>query len=353
MNVVFAGEDAEKTAVLPVSRRNCHSWRRAVIGGTLPCIVITSRWEKTIDGIAEERLDALAARAAGVIDRVLASQRTAAVRLDDLEDIRSTVLLRLILRLRRGAEPIENFDTFVIAATHNAVNDYLRRHYPERARLKNRVRYLVTRDDDFALWHGDAGLLCGFRRWSGSTGATGIVPRVDELPRPVLARRDERTAVATIFTRAAGPLLLDDVVALLVDAWKVGEATSADPELLPHHGADASEVLEQRRELASLWGEILLLPPAQRTALLLNLRDADGGNALALVVLLGVATFDDIAAVVGLEPDVLAEMWGKLPIDDNAIGGQLGISRQQVINLRSSARRRLVRRMEARERRRS
>lgn len=288
-----------------------------------------------------------------MIDRVLVSQRTAAVRQDDLEEIRSTVLLRLIVRFRRDAESIENFDTFVVAATHNAVNDHLRRRYPERARLKNRVRYLVTRDDDFALWHGDAGVLCGFKRWMGRATATGVVPRVDELPRPVLARRDERSAVSTIFDRAAGPLLLDDVVALLVEAWNVGEAGSADPELLQHHALDAATALEQRRELATLWSEILLLPPAQRTALLLNLRDADGGNALALVVLLGVATFDDIAAMVGLEAEALAELWGRLPVDDNNIAAQLGVTRQQVINLRSSARRRLVRRMEGRDSRRS
>jgi hypothetical protein len=309
--------------------------------------------ETVINGIAERDLDVLGARAAAVIDRVLASQRTAAVRQDDLEEIRSTVLLRLIIRLRRDAETIENFETFVVAATHNAVNDHLRRRYPERARLKNRVRYVVTRDDDFALWHGDAGLLCGFTRWTGNAAATGVVPRVDELPRPVLAQRDERSAVSTIFARAAGPLLLDDVVELLVQAWRIGEAGSADPELLQHHGVDVAAALEQRREVATLWSEILLLPPAQRAALLLNLRDPDGGNALALVVLLGVATFDDVAAMVGLEAEALAELWGRLPIDDNSIATQLGITRQQVINLRSSARRRLLRRMEGRDTRRS
>jgi DNA-directed RNA polymerase specialized sigma24 family protein len=306
-----------------------------------------------IAGIAEERLDAMAAHAAAVVDRVLATQRTSAVRADDLEDIRSTVLLRLLTRMRRNAEPIENFETFVSTATYNAINDHLRRRYPERARLKNRLRYLLMHDGELALWHGQAGLLCGMRREMGGTSPTGVTPRPGELSQQVLGRREEKAALLAIFARAGGSLALDDVMAILVEVWNVVETRSADPELLPFVGADAELALEQRRDLAALWGELLLLPPPQRTAVLLNLRDEDGGNALALVLLLGVASFDEAAAAAGLTPERLAELWSSLPLDDNSIAVQLGVSRQQVINLRSSGRRRLVRRMDARGGRRS
>jgi hypothetical protein len=284
---------------------------------------------------------------------VLATQRTSGVRTDDLDDIRSTVLLRLVTRMRRNAEPIENFETFVSTATYNAVNDHLRRRYPERARLKNRVRYLLMHDGDLALWHGQAGLLCGLRREEGGVRPTGIALSAGELSGEVLARHEEKPALLAIFARAGGSLALDDVITLLVDAWNVGEARSVDPDLLRSVAADAELSLEQRRDLATLWSEVLLLPAAQRTALLLNLRDEDGGNALALVVLLGVASFDDVAAAAGLTPERLAEWWSNLPLDDNSIAAQLGVSRQQVINLRSSGRRRLVRRMDARGGRRS
>lgn len=295
----------------------------------------------------------MAARAAAVVDRVLATQRTFAVRADDLEDIRSTVLLRLLTRMRRDTEPIENFETFVSTATYNAINDHLRRRYPERARLKNRLRYLLMHDEELALWHGQSGLLCGLRRDTGGTCPTGVTPRAGELSRQALARREEKPALLDILARAGGSLSLDDVMAILVEAWNVVETRSVDPDLLPSVGADAEHALEQRRDLAALWGELLLLPSAQRTALLLNLRDEDGGNALALVLLLGVASFDEAAAAAGLTPERLAGLWGSLPLDDNSIAVQLGVSRQQVINLRSSGRRRLVRRMDARGGRRS
>jgi hypothetical protein len=45
----------------------------------------------------------------------------------------------------------------------------------------------------------------------------------------------------------------------------------------------------------------------------------------------------------------LTEIWNALPLDDVAIAAHLGVTRQQVINLRKSARERLVRRMKTAE----
>jgi len=49
----------------------------------------------------------------------------------------------------------------------------------------------------------------------------------------------------------------------------------------------------------------------------------------------------------------LASLWNKLPLQDADIALLLGITRQQVINLRKSARERLARRVAAHEARRS
>ena len=46
-----------------------------------------------------------------------------------------------------------------------------------------------------------------------------------------------------------------------------------------------------------------------------------------------------------LRAEELAGMWNSLPLDDRGIAERLGITRQQVINLRKSARARLARRM--------
>ena len=51
----------------------------------------------------------------------------------------------------------------------------------------------------------------------------------------------------------------------------------------------------------------------------------------------------------GVPEDRFAELWNDLPLEDSAIAQLLGITRQQVINLRKTARERLARRMRARE----
>ena len=79
----------------------------------------------------------------------------------------------------------------------------------------------------------------------------------------------------------------------------------------------------------------------------MNLRDVHGANGAALLLMSGVASFDEIAGAMGLEPEKLSEIWNDLPFDDNTIARSLDISRQQVINLRKAARERLLRRMAA------
>src|SRR5581483_8319845 len=89
--------------------------------------------------------------------------------------------------------------------------------------------------------------------------------------------------------------------------------------------------------------EICQLPAGQRKALLLNLRLPEG-SAVELLEDLGVADVHSLAATLEMAPAELAELWGRLPLDDLEIAARMGIGRQQVINLRSAARQRLRRR---------
>ena len=73
-----------------------------------------------------------------------------------------------------------------------------------------------------------------------------------------------------------------------------------------------------------------------------------GVNAITLLIVLGVTTVDNIAPIVGMTAPELAGVWNELPLDDLTIAERLGVTRQQVINLRKAARERLARRMAAR-----
>jgi hypothetical protein len=102
-----------------------------------------------------------------------------------------------------------------------------------------------------------------------------------------------------------------------------------------------------------IWEDIRALPVAQRVALLLNLRDGQKTDALAVLVLVGISTIDQIAAALEMPAERLADLWSSLPLDDLTIGSMLGVTRQQVINLRKTGRERLTRRMKTREGRRA
>ena len=97
--------------------------------------------------------------------------------------------------------------------------------------------------------------------------------------------------------------------------------------------------------LEKLWKEIKELPQRQRAAVLLNLKDAQGNSMIEMFPITGVASLREISAALEMGAREFAALWNDLPIDDNSIANRLGLTRQQVINLRKSARDRLARRM--------
>jgi predicted DNA-binding protein (UPF0251 family) len=92
--------------------------------------------------------------------------------------------------------------------------------------------------------------------------------------------------------------------------------------------------------------EVCQLPLLQRVALLLNLKEVQGGSAIFFIPHLGIADKTQLAAVLDLSEVDLAKLWDDLPLDDTGVAERLKITRQQVINLRKTARERLARRME-------
>ena len=287
----------------------------------------------------------------------------------DALDLAAEVRLDLIAELAglkegRHDRAIGNFRAYVAGVAYNACHRYLRRKYPERHSLKTRLRYLLTHHADFALWEaGEHALMCGRAAWAGrpSAGADQLSPH--DLAAPARARlggRDARHAqlwevAAAVLDAAGAPVELDELVNVVAELQGVEERqpardedvepTGARAERLADPGAGVAEELELRAYLARLWAEIGRLPQNQRAALLLNLRDAQGRDVTSLLPHTGVAGVRQIAEAVGLPAEEFAALWNELPLEDTCIAARLGLTRQQVINLRKSARARLGRRM--------
>jgi hypothetical protein len=214
--------------------------------------------------------------------------------------------------------------------------------------LKTRLRYLLENSPEYALWEAASGdTVCGQQADRAGPPRTDLQPEwFRSVPTPAGAA--EPAIVAAVFTELRAPLLLDDLVYAVSHLSGLGDESPelwADAEQrLAAPPPDYSQRLDDARLLERVWAEIQELPVAQRVALLLHLRDDRGSSLLPALPAAGVASLRQIAAVLEIEPGDLASMWAKLPLSDLDIAARLELRRQQVINLRKSARERLARR---------
>jgi len=263
----------------------------------------------------------------------------------DLEDVCADVLVETAAQLRAWKEQsdprrIGSFADYVATCSFNAASEYLRRKYPRWRRLRDRVHYLLRHDSRFAVWQSARGWLGGLARWKGQN-SVAPTPSLDDCAD---ARKGSPAdSLNTVLGMAGGAVELDALVDLASHLW--GEALDArasehaEPAATPRF----DEHIDQCHYARRLWQEILALPERQRQALLLNFT-ADG---LDVFLLFGVISFRSLAEALVVDAQELAVLWKQMPLDDLTIAARMQLTRQQVINLRKSARKRLANRLQA------
>ena len=289
----------------------------------------------------------------------------------EIESEVMALLLTELNKLQQAAAPdvIGNFRSYVAVVTFHACARYLNQKNPQRGQLKRRLRYLLTTRTDFALWQSaEKNWLCGFKQWQDQEGyraKTGSSARQINGSRQLahFAAQGSQNAehlpleelLPAMLNWAGTPVAFEELVNVIAGLQGLkkqvphsdgdGEAAAEELAQLPDPRADIAAELDQRLYLQRLWAEICELPHRQRVALLLNLKDAQGRGMIALFPLTSVATMPQLAATLEMPLEHFAAIWNELPWEDAAIALNLGLTRQQVVNLRKCARERLARRM--------
>ncbi len=283
--------------------------------------------------------DDLVVRALPVIDAVI-RRRCRSWRLahDVREDLRNESVVRLLKRLRDpDGDPIGGFEEYVAGIATRVIDDLVRTWSPEWSRLKNRFRYVIHHDDRFRVTTLTDGRMACLLESTPSIGRRRVRTRVaDRLARVMIDVLGEGDVARAI----------DDVVSAV--AARIGIAApilTSDGPAIESHAPDPLRSAESSDSMRELWSEIVALSYRQRLALLLHVRDTVGESVLHLMVGEGIVSIKELDKVLEMSGGEIESLWNGLPLPDATIAVRLGVSRQQVINLRRAARDRLARRM--------
>jgi hypothetical protein len=282
--------------------------------------------------------EGLFARAVVVIDAVIRRRcRGWKIAADVPAEVRSEVLLRLLRRLRdQESDPIERLDDYVAGIASRVIDDLVRAAFPEWARLKHRVRYVLDHDDRFVVSpSGDGRNVCALAPSLSSSRQRVRSSAADALAKTM-------TGVLRELERAPS---IDDLVSEVAARSGIADPIHADAVRMAGPRMQEPDVaVESLQSLRALWTEIEELPRRQRLALLLNARDTAGDSVLRLLVESRAATRSELARALEVREPELESFIGRLPLRDLTIADRLQLTRQQVINLRRAARDRLARR---------
>ncbi len=283
---------------------------------------------------------------------------------DDLCQEALLTIVRHLQQLKRGsAGDLHDLNAYASQVTRNLFSDYLRRKRPARWSLEGKVRYVSKLLGTTELWDRDGHSVIGRsedRRLGRSANHRKLQMLINSPCRAARAFADgdvSSVPLAELLTRLLnwldGFASLDQVVQALVqilglvDPPQVSQTSKEGVAVLDllDTSPSADVLLEMREMLRALWAEVLLLPPRQKMAVLLNLRDDKGRGVIALLPIAGIATVAEIASALEMSEQDLHAVWQALPIDDREIAERLGLSAPDVANLRAVGRARLKRRI--------
>jgi len=286
----------------------------------------------------------------------------------DANDIYQEAIVQLLevlhqFREQPDANPVSDLRGLVAVIAHRVCARWMRQQFPGRHAFKNRLYYMLTHQRRFALWQNEnKKLVAGFSVWQGEKkrAAEGRLEQLSDNEELLSRIRSLKTGkegwsgtLSAIFDFLGAPVEFDRLTGALAALLQFEDQTLESIERIRDtigfeasaREPDAVWQVEKRIFLQNLLKEIRQLPLNHRVVLLLNLRDSKGGGGIALFPVLRIATVHQLAEVLEMSGEKLAGMWNELPLGDARIAELLQLTRQQVINIRKAARKRLTRQL--------
>lgn len=251
---------------------------------------------------------------------------------------------------------------YVITVARHAYVDYLRRKYPGRHALDVSLRAVLESSPVFSLWRHPLGdrrheWRCGLLIWHQEE--RGTVSLLDDSALRARLRTEvakhgtnRGTVLDPIFHLVGQPLRYTELLDFLAEQWNVeAPYLAAARESVPFR-VGKPYVSDLHPEAATVgyygalqhvWESLRPLSTAQAAVLLLKAPPGSRGGTLAEMVRLGIATWDEIAARIGLPVADLLALSEELPLDDEEIAVRLSIPFDEVRRVRQDARRRIER----------
>jgi DNA-directed RNA polymerase specialized sigma24 family protein len=279
----------------------------------------------------------------------------------EAEDVYQTVIMKLLGNPRASNlallhDNLDELRKYSAAIAHNVCNDFFRAKYPERNRLKDKLRDLLKRHPDFASWRDQDRTLCGFANWGGrrqSNKAEELIHEIDEnwnnavfkgLNMAALSASQLSKVIADLFHWCDGPIDIDNLVCIVAKLQGIKdhpiESLNYDSlavQRIANPPGRHYEYIELRDLLLGLWAVLPDLPYNHRLVFIYMSQDQAGESLLHRMLREQVIRVSQIYAILKLTREELVEIWDLLPMDTQTAAMKLGVTTRMIAKWRHRA----------------
>jgi len=327
---------------------------------------------KSVDStVAQEQLQRVLEIARPIVYRIVRSMRAGLGGTHPqvtTQDIFNDVCLRLLksleaLKSSSRENSISNFAGLVATTTSTVLSDHLRGKNRQRKNLREKILRLFATNKNLTTWKdSQSNLICGYAAWRPRKGGSDTIlshPSQMDLDFGSskfedLRKRNTGGLILLVLDNLGRPVKFDDLVDLVniaaegvqVQTISIDQKHYVQASPLTTSTPDFVAAIDNHRLLHRMFAEIQKLSLEQRKSLLLNMTDCYG-YGIEWFLFTKIASEEHLANLLQISVPDFRRLLADLPMKDEEIARQLGISPQRVMNMRRAVRERLNRRRRA------